>query len=56
MPETALEFSKKCLAKARRNLDRAKVRPGVTKEELGALEEKITHFEEIVRLLERERD
>lgn len=51
---TTLEFAKKCLSKAQKNLERAKIRPGVTKEELDALTEKLMHYKNIIYILERE--
>lgn len=49
---TTLEFAKKSLAKARLDLERIKRRPVARKDELGALNDKVKHYEEIVKILE----
>ena len=49
---TTLEFAKKCLAKSRLDLERIKRRPVARKDELAALNDKVKHYEEIVRYME----
>lgn len=49
---TTLEFAKKCLTKAQMNLERIKRRPVARKDELDVLNDKVKHYEAIVRSLE----
>ena len=48
---TTLEFAKNNLAKGRINLERIRKRPVARKDELDVLNEKVEHYEEILRIL-----
>ena len=49
---TTLEFAKKCMRKSQMDLERISKRPVARKGELAALNEKVEHYKEIVRILE----
>lgn len=49
---TTLEFMKKCLRKTQISLEHVKKRPTHNAREINALNEKIEHYEKIIRLLE----